>query len=287
MINNRFISTITALTFCLACLSVSAQTAAPDSTETEPFKRLVKKPGQNGYELLLEVSNLPIPEESESFASLRERILASGGRIVQENENAITAHGVLENGNAVQFNATYFFTDGEFSGYPETITGTRLSPGYQERFFNHFADLCGSVFQGYSSFPDDPEHDFYGKLLTASITTCTEDEIRIPFQVGDDQSRTWIITRTSNDLTLKHDHRHADGTPDEITNYGGTTADYGSEYSQSFPADAFTAELIPAAATNVWTLSLSEDKQSLTYYLERNNRPRFKAELQLQNTQAD
>lgn len=174
-----------------------------------------------------------------------------------------------------------FFTlavcNGDALAQTETQPSQKLTPGYQERFFNHLAELCGAVFEGYSSFPDDPEHDFHGQLLTATVARCSENTIRIPFQVGEDRSRTWIITRTPNDLTLKHDHRHSDGTPDEITNYGGTTTAYGSEFSQSFPADAYTAELIPAAATNVWTITLSEDKQQLTYYLERNDQPRFKA----------
>ncbi len=151
-----------------------------------------------------------------------------------------------------------------------------------ESFFNHLSDLCGSTFQGYSSFPDDPDHDFYGKLLIATVETCTDSEIRIPFSVGNDTSRTWIITKNPNSLTLKHDHRHADGTPDEITNYGGTTNTSGSEYSQAFPADPFTAKLIPAAATNVWTITLSNDKKHLTYDLQRNNQPRFTAELLIQ-----
>ncbi len=146
-------------------------------------------------------------------------------------------------------------------------------------FFDNIAAACGETFQGYSTFPDNPEHDLYGKLLVAHVTACTEQEIRIPFIVGEDASRTWIITRTQDGLMLKHDHRHADGQPDEITNYGGTTTAAGSALSQSFPADQFTAELIPAAATNVWTISLSEDGQSLTYYLERDGHPRFKAQL--------
>lgn len=160
---------------------------------------------------------------------------------------------------------------------------TTVNAGGKESFFDHLSQLCGSTFQGYSSFPDDPEHDFYGKLLVATIEICTESEIRIPFSVADDTSRTWVITKSADKLTLKHDHRHADGTPDEITNYGGTTNTSGSEYSQAFPADAFTAELIPAAATNVWTITFSEDKKRLTYYLQRNNQPRFKAELLKQN----
>ncbi len=148
----------------------------------------------------------------------------------------------------------------------------------QHAFFNKLADMCGTSYQGYSSFPDDPEHDFHGKLLVAHIDSCSENEIRIPFSVAEDKSRTWVIRLDATGLSLKHDHRHADGSPDDVTNYGGTAAS-GSAFSQSFPADGFTAELIPAASTNVWTISLDIDAGSLTYYLERNKNPRFKATL--------
>ena len=73
--------------------------------------------------------------------------------------------------------------------------------------------------------------------------------------------------------------RHADGTPDEVTLYGGVAVDAGSALSQSFPADRYTANLIPEAATNEWFLSFSADGQELTYYLERHGKARFKAVL--------
>ena len=44
------------------------------------------------------------------------------------------------------------------------------------------------------------------------VRECSEDAIRIPFHVGEDRSRTWVVTRTANGLRLKHDHRHEDGS---------------------------------------------------------------------------
>ena len=128
-------------------------------------------------------------------------------------------------------------------------------------------------------FPQEPSAAFRDKKLMATFQSCTEDEIRIPFAVGKDTSRTWIIKLLPEGLQLKHDHRHADGSPDEITLYGGTSAQPGTALQQSFPADSYTAELIPDAATNEWFLSLSEDGKTLTYYLERHAKPRFKAVL--------
>lgn len=149
----------------------------------------------------------------------------------------------------------------------------------QDAFFQQIAGLCGSRFTGQASFPEDPGDAWRGKNLVAFIETCDADEIRIPFSVGEDHSRTWILRRVEGGLQLQHDHRHADGTPDEVTLYGGTTLSAGSHLVQSFPADAYTADLIPEAATNEWFLSLSEDGTELTYYLERHAQPRFRAVL--------
>ena len=147
----------------------------------------------------------------------------------------------------------------------------------QDAFFQQISSLCGSRFVGQSVFPEDPGDAWRDKVLVAHIESCTADEIRIPFIVGDDHSRTWILRRVEGGIQLKHDHRHADGTPDKVTMYGGTTQSAGSNLSQSFPADAYTAGLIPEASTNEWFLSFNRDSSELTYYLERNNLPRFKA----------
>lgn len=149
----------------------------------------------------------------------------------------------------------------------------------QQTFFSRINAICGARFEGQSTFPEDPGDAFRDKLLVAIVQKCDEEQIRIPFQVGGDQSRTWILRRVAGGLELKHDHRHADGTADEVTMYGGTSDDSGSELAQSFPADEYTAQLIPEAASNEWFISLSADGERLTYYLERHGKPRFKAEL--------
>lgn len=147
----------------------------------------------------------------------------------------------------------------------------------QELYFARIKSLCGARYEGQSVFPEDPGDGFRDKLLVAVIQTCDEDEIRIPFIVGDDHSRTWILKKTSDGLQFKHDHRHEDGTADKITLYGGTAIGSGTQQAQSFPADDYTAMLIPEASTNEWFLSLSDDNSEMVYYLERHKKPRFKA----------
>jgi hypothetical protein len=89
------------------------------------------------------------------------------------------------------------------------------------------------------------------------VRTCQAGEIRIPFHVGGDRSRTWVLTRTeTGGIRLKHDHRHEDGTEDAVTQYGGDTEGPGEPGKQEFRADSLTATLIPAAVTNVWTMEI-------------------------------
>jgi hypothetical protein len=147
------------------------------------------------------------------------------------------------------------------------------------QFYATLKSLCGVRFEGAMTFPKDTTHDMHGKKLTAIVEKCDDNELRVPFLANEDRSRTWVFTKPAGGLQLKHDHRHADGTPDSVTNYGGLARAGGTATSQSFPADAFTAKLIPAAATNVWTVSLSSDGSTLTYHLERDAKPRFTAEL--------
>ena len=127
------------------------------------------------------------------------------------------------------------------------------------------------------SSPQDPEHPLVGKKLVITIESCSDTQIRIPFQVGEDKSRTWILKVDKTGLLFKHDHRHADGTPDAVNMYGGWAASDGTEHRQRFPADSETKKLIPEAATNVWMIEIDPDKDQLVYYLERHNQPRYKA----------
>lgn len=129
-----------------------------------------------------------------------------------------------------------------------------------EQFFASISQLCGQAFEGkVTSPPVEADASFAGKKLVMHVRECSEDTIRIPFHVGDDRSRTWVITRTDGRLSLKHDHRHKDGTPDALTQYGGVTVAPGTATRQEFPADPYSVELfvrnkIPQSVTNVWAM---------------------------------
>lgn len=151
----------------------------------------------------------------------------------------------------------------------------------QVTFWDNLQGLCGQAFEGrlVESVPPDPS--FEGQRMVMHVRSCDLAEIRIPFFVGEDRSRTWVLTTTSVGLRLKHDHRHEDGSEDEVTQYGGDTEGRGTVQSQDFHADDFTAELVPTAATNIWTMELVPG-ESFTYALRREGTDRrFRAEFDL------
>lgn len=162
---------------------------------------------------------------------------------------------------------------------PASIGAQAELDNEQGSFFESLKALCQQAFSGEMTFPIEGQDSFSGKELVASFESCSDSQIRIPFAVGTDTSRTWLINKTEYGLQLKHDHRHKDGSEHDINMYGGMAVSGGSASSQSFAADTHTATIIPAASTNVWTLTLSDDAQTLTYHLERNAAPRFTAEL--------
>lgn len=151
----------------------------------------------------------------------------------------------------------------------------------QESFWTALHGLCGRAFAGTVREAPPSDTTFANQELIMHVRQCRDDEIRIPFHVGTNRSRTWIVSRTDTGLRLKHDHRHEDGSEDAVTQYGGDTRDAGTAERQEFPADLHTASLIPAAATNVWTMEV-QPAGSFTYALRREGTDRrFRIEFDL------
>jgi hypothetical protein len=151
---------------------------------------------------------------------------------------------------------------------PDMQRTTLPTTGPQAEFWAALQQLCGNAYEG--TVADAPADDttFTDRYLVMHVRYCSPNVVRIPFHVGDDRSRTWVLTLLEDGIRLKHDHRHEDGTDDEITLYGGDTEDPGTAERQQFPADEFTAALVPAAATNVWTIEVVPGQQ-FVYALER------------------
>lgn len=140
-------------------------------------------------------------------------------------------------------------------------------------FWQQLQTLCDQSFAGKLITHPAGEDGFVGKALLMHVRDCSEDEIRIPFHVGEDRSRTWVVRLQDKRLSLKHEHRHEDGELDAVTNYGGTASNAGRADRQYFPADEQTREVIEAAFSNVWTLALTPG-DTFTYGLRRLGTPR-------------
>lgn len=154
-------------------------------------------------------------------------------------------------------------------------------PSDQARYWTGLQSICGRAFEGRVVEAPAGDTTFTNRRLVMHVRECGGDSMRIPFVVGDNRSRTWVLHRTANGLRLKHDHRHEDGHPDSVTWYGGDSRGPGTATRQEFPADSFTAALIPRATTNVWTVEI-EPGQRFVYALRREGTDRrFRIEFDL------
>ncbi|RED47326.1 hypothetical protein DFQ10_1011116 [Winogradskyella eximia] len=137
-----------------------------------------------------------------------------------------------------------------------------------EKFWEQLEAHCGHAYEGEIIEGGKVGDGFTGKKLVMHVRSCDTNDIRIPFFVGEDKSRTWVLHMNDDKIiSLKHDHRHEDGSEEKLTQYGGTSANQGLANLQMFPADAHTSEILPAASTNIWWFTI--DETSLTYNLRR------------------
>lgn|SRR5690606_13840772 len=156
----------------------------------------------------------------------------------------------------------YFFLTLFF--IPPFATMAQEEPGSLQ-FWKKLQSHCGKAYEGVLVAGGNDE--FSGKKLVMHVRTCEANSIRIPFYVGEDRSRTWVLTLDYDRMKLKHDHRHEDGSEDKITQYGGSSPNTGLADMQVFPADQETADMIAYASTNVWWITL--DETTFTYNLRR------------------
>ena len=158
-----------------------------------------------------------------------------------------------------------------------TTAGCMTTPTPQRDFFANLSSLCGKAFEGrITSPPAAADASFAGKALVMHVRDCSADVIRVPFHVADDHSRTWVISRITTGLRLKHDHRHEDGSEDKVTQYGGDSTTPLAAARQEFPADAFTKALLiregnTAGANNIWAVEVDPGR-TFAYELRRPNR---------------
>lgn len=147
----------------------------------------------------------------------------------------------------------------------------------QDAFMASLNALCGQRFEGRVVTTDAADASFASSRLLMHVRDCSADEVRIPFWVGEDKSRTWVISRNEDGgLTLKHDHRDPEGNPDGLHWYGGDTTSTGTANRQEFPVDDFSIELFKegnasVSTTNVWAVEVHPGR-IYAYELRRANR---------------
>lgn len=152
--------------------------------------------------------------------------------------------------------------------------GPADEPTPADRFITGLTRLCGQAYEGRVVSTDEVDVGFASEKLVMHVRECAADEVRIPFHVGEDRSRTWVIARTDSGLRLKHDHRHEDGEEDAVTQYGGDSAMVTATRAE-FPVDQYSIELftregLTASVTNVWAVEISDEV--FAYELSRENR---------------
>lgn len=154
-------------------------------------------------------------------------------------------------------------------------TQTEVAANPQDQFMERLNALCGNAYEGRVVTTDPADRDFASSRLVMHVRECSPTEVKVPFHVGENRSRTWIFTRTGDGIRLKHDHRLEDGSDDPVTMYGGDTAEPGTATAQAFPVDQesidlFNANDLGVSVTNVWHVEVTDDVYA--YQLRRENR---------------
>ena len=145
----------------------------------------------------------------------------------------------------------------------------------QAAFMQAFQAFCGNAYAA-RIVQDSAPSPAWDHPLVVHIRDCEDSVIRMPLHVGEDRSRTWVLTQHPEFVDFQHIHLHEDGSPDAVSPYGGQTLDTGSAAQQSFPADEaskalFIANGLDVSVSNTWTIDFP-DSETMRYRLSRPGR---------------
>jgi hypothetical protein len=154
------------------------------------------------------------------------------------------------------------------------VTSCLTLPPSERVFMLEMRALCGGTYEGRVISDQAVDADWIGEALILGPVSCRRGVMRLPLAVGEDGSRTWVLTETPEGLLFKHEHVEPDGSPSPVTQYGGLAVQDRAIFSRSFPADEetkaiFTENGIARSNTNVWTLTFDRERETLTYSLAR------------------
>ena len=153
----------------------------------------------------------------------------------------------------------------------------------ERAFLDNLASLCGKSFRGREVYMAPGRESWAHMDFVMHVTVCEDDRVYIPFHLDEDRSRTWMFLVEDRGLRFRHDHRHEDGTPEDLTLYGGYADGKGTGFMQNFPADEYTVELLEDVLNREWQVIMSEDMSTFTYQLSYHGEPVFTAEFDLTN----
>lgn len=162
-------------------------------------------------------------------------------------------------------------------------------PDPQGTWWTSLQSHCGKAYSGRVISNDETDASLRQADLLMHVRECSDTRIAIPFHIREkradgepgewDRSRTWVVTRTDAGLRLKHDHRHQDGSSDDVTMYGGDTIDAGNPQTQAFPVDAesialFRREDLAPSIANTWRISVDPAGADEAIFVYALNRPK-------------
>lgn len=152
-----------------------------------------------------------------------------------------------------------------------TLAWAAVATASENSVWNVLSANCGKAFVGKIVKDTAPSDTWTNARIVMHVRDCSENEIKVPLHVDENRSRIWIITKLpTGKMRLKHDHRHEDGSSDDVTMYGGTSAsisvggiDADDTATVTFPVDAesiasFKKNGLDASVTNSWHLSVGE-----------------------------
>ena len=140
--------------------------------------------------------------------------------------------------------------------------------------FEKLSANCGKAFMGRTKLDPAASETYRAVDIILHVRDCSDNQIQMPMHVGDNHSRTLIISKLDDGrLQLQHRHTHEDGSPDDLTLYGGFTKQgSGDGMRANFHVGDYTRQLfidhkIQRSLENVWTISMGD--KTATYELHR------------------
>lgn len=155
----------------------------------------------------------------------------------------------------------------------------------QAAWWSRMMEHCGNTYEGGLVVAPEGDEMLRGdELLLVHFRECSEEELRLPFHIEEgpgewNRSRTWIFTRTGEGLHLDHDHRQPDGSPDEVTHYGGHSMGEGTPTQQVFLFTDYD-EYDPDGPHRGWRVEV-EPHSRYTYGTFRGEGWRFRVDFDL------